>query len=198
VLGSDHPSVLTSPNNLAHAYHTVGDVSRAIPLYERTLADRERVLGPDHPDTLASRNNLAYAYHTVGDVGMAIPLFERTLADRERVLGPDHLTRWPPATTSPAPPMARVTWAGRSRSTRGPSPTASGCSAPTTPARWPPATTSPTLTTLRVTWAGRSRSASGPFAERERVLGPDQQSTLASRNNLARANQAHGYRSDAR
>ena len=31
----------------------------ALPLYERTLADCERVLGPDHPDTLASQGNLA-------------------------------------------------------------------------------------------------------------------------------------------
>jgi len=30
-------------------------------VFERTLADRERLLGPDHPDTLASRNNLERA-----------------------------------------------------------------------------------------------------------------------------------------
>ena len=63
---------------------------RAIPLYEATLTDMERVLGPDHPDTLASRNNLAYAYQAAGDLGQAIPLYEATLTDRERVLGPDH------------------------------------------------------------------------------------------------------------
>ena len=40
--------------------------SEAIALYERTLADRERVLGPDHPDTLTSRNNLACAYQSAG------------------------------------------------------------------------------------------------------------------------------------
>ncbi|ESP95707.1 nephrocystin (plasmid) [Streptomyces sp. GBA 94-10 4N24] len=65
-------------------------MGRAIPLYERTLADSERVLGPDHPDTLLSRHNLAGAYESAGDLGRAIPLYERTLADSERVLGPDH------------------------------------------------------------------------------------------------------------
>jgi hypothetical protein len=35
--------------------------AEAIPLFERTLADCERVLGPDHPDTLQSRDNLAAA-----------------------------------------------------------------------------------------------------------------------------------------
>ncbi|WP_432560669.1 tetratricopeptide repeat protein [Granulicoccus sp. GXG6511] len=89
-LGPDHPDTLASRNNLAYAYQAAGNLGEAIPLYTRTLADRERVLGPDHPDTLASRNNLAYAYQAAGNLGEAIPLYTRTLADRERVLGPDH------------------------------------------------------------------------------------------------------------
>ena len=61
MLGADHPDTLGSRNNLADAYQAAGDLGRAIPLYEQTLADRQRVLGADHPDTLGSRNNLAYA-----------------------------------------------------------------------------------------------------------------------------------------
>jgi Tetratricopeptide repeat len=49
------------PSPLAYAYESAGRLDQAIPLYERTLADRERVLGPDHPDTLSSRNNLERA-----------------------------------------------------------------------------------------------------------------------------------------
>jgi Tetratricopeptide repeat len=67
-----------------------GRTAEAIPLHEKTLADRERVLGPDHPNTLGSRNNLAHAYNAAGRTAEAIPLYEK------------------------------------------PSPTASGCSAPTT------------------------------------------------------------------
>ena len=52
-------------------------------MYERVLADQERVLGPDHPDTLTTRNNLAGAYYSVGRFDDAIELFER-------VLGPEH------------------------------------------------------------------------------------------------------------
>ncbi|MFO7253414.1 MAG: tetratricopeptide repeat protein, partial [Actinomycetes bacterium] len=59
--GPDHPNTLTSRNNLAYAYQAAGDLNRAIPLYERTLADAERILGPDHPNTQAIRNNLAAA-----------------------------------------------------------------------------------------------------------------------------------------
>ncbi|MGW1069250.1 tetratricopeptide repeat protein, partial [Streptomyces aureus] len=88
--GPDHPSTLTSRNNLAGAYQAVGDFGRAIPLYEQNLADRVRVLGEEHPATLTSRNNLAYAYRSVGDFGRAIPLYEQNLADQVRVLGEEH------------------------------------------------------------------------------------------------------------
>ncbi|MFF2130753.1 tetratricopeptide repeat protein, partial [Streptomyces olivochromogenes] len=88
--GADHPSTLTSRDNLAGAYRAAGDLGRAIPLQEQTLTDRVRVLGADHPDTLTSRHNLAYAYQSAGDLGRAIPLYEQTLTDSVRVLGADH------------------------------------------------------------------------------------------------------------
>jgi tetratricopeptide (TPR) repeat protein len=68
----------------------VSDITRAIPLLERTLADRERVLGADHPETLGSRNNLADAYREAGRLDDAVALHQQTLADYERVLGADH------------------------------------------------------------------------------------------------------------
>ena len=58
-LGADHPDTLTSRNNLA--YGSAGRLAEATALFERTLADRERVLGADHPDTLTSQNNLERA-----------------------------------------------------------------------------------------------------------------------------------------
>jgi hypothetical protein len=81
-----------SRNNLAVAYRGVGRAGEAIPLLERTLADRVRVLGESHPDTLNSRNNLAVAYRAVGRTGEAIPLYEVSLAGFERVLGAEHPT----------------------------------------------------------------------------------------------------------
>jgi len=51
--GSPHPHTLTSRHSLAGAYQSTGRLDEAIPLYERTLTDRERILGADHPDTLA-------------------------------------------------------------------------------------------------------------------------------------------------
>jgi tetratricopeptide (TPR) repeat protein len=75
---------------VAYAYRSAGRLAEATALFERTLADRERVLGADHPHTLTSRNNLAGAYESAGRLDQAIPLFERTLAEYERVLGADH------------------------------------------------------------------------------------------------------------
>ncbi|MFE4716637.1 tetratricopeptide repeat protein [Streptomyces sp. NPDC056728] len=60
VLGGDHPSTLTSRNNLAGAYKSAGDLGRAIPLYEQTLTDSLRALGKEHPLTGTVRRNLAF------------------------------------------------------------------------------------------------------------------------------------------
>ena len=89
-LGPDHTRTLAARNNLAAAYQAAGRLDEAIDLFERTLADSERVLGPDHPHTLTSRGNLASAHQDAGRLEQAIDLHERTLADCERVLGPDH------------------------------------------------------------------------------------------------------------
>ena len=89
-LGPDHTRTLTARGNLAGAYRSAGRLEQAIPLFERTLEDRERVLKPNHPDILASRNDLANAYRSAGKLEQAIDLHKRTLADRERVLKPNH------------------------------------------------------------------------------------------------------------
>ena len=39
---------------------------RAIPLFEQTLATRERVFGTGHPDTVVTRNSLTLACQKAG------------------------------------------------------------------------------------------------------------------------------------
>ena len=172
--------------------HAAADLTRAIDLGERTLADRERILGPDHPDTLFSRNNLAYAYQSAGRLAEGIPLFERNLADRERIMGRDH-----PDTISSrnnlayayqsagrldeAIPLIEQTIADSER-VLGPD--------------------HPHTLTYRNN-LGSAYESAGQFAEaiplieqtldgRERVLGPDHPDTLSSRNNLAYVYQSAG------
>ena len=72
------------------AYESAGRTTEAIPLYEATLTDRERILGPDHPKTLTTRSHLAYAYQAADRTAEAIPLIESVLTASERILGPDH------------------------------------------------------------------------------------------------------------
>jgi len=59
LLGADHPTTLTTRNNLAMVSRAAGRTADAITLYERTLAYRERIMGADHPDTKAVREGLA-------------------------------------------------------------------------------------------------------------------------------------------
>ena len=165
---------------------------RAIPLYESTLADRERVLGADHPDTLTSRNNLARAYHSAGG-WPSDPAVRETLAERERVLGrrpprhPDQpQTSWPSPTSRPgiwpAIPLYEQTLAEHER--------VLGADHPDTLASrnnlanaYRSAGDSPTP----------SRCMRQSLADHERVLGADHPDTLTSRNNLA-----HVYHSAGR
>ncbi|WSY16350.1 tetratricopeptide repeat protein [Embleya sp. NBC_00896] len=51
-------------NNLAYAYESAGDLGRATPLYEHTLADSERILSPGHPLIALVRANLERARST--------------------------------------------------------------------------------------------------------------------------------------
>ena len=90
VLGPDHPDTLITCSNLAGAYRAVGRLGKAIELYERVLAEREKLLGPDHPKTLITCSNLAGAYHSAGHFGEAINAWEELLPDCQRVLGLEH------------------------------------------------------------------------------------------------------------
>ncbi|GAB5520625.1 MAG: hypothetical protein RhofKO_28760 [Rhodothermales bacterium] len=90
VLGLDHPSTLTSMNNLAGLLDSTGRYGEAEPLYRQALEGSERVLGLDHPDTLLSVNNLAGLLDSTGRYGEAEPLYRRALEGSERVLGLDH------------------------------------------------------------------------------------------------------------
>ena len=44
-------------HNLAAAYQAAGQLDKALPLFEQTLAKRKEKLGLDHPNTLGSMNN---------------------------------------------------------------------------------------------------------------------------------------------
>ncbi len=94
--GPDHPQTFAARLNLAGAYWGVGQLDRAITLYENVLDDCVRVRGEDDPETLVCSSDLAAAYEMDGRLDEAITLYARTLAIRERTLGSHH----PDTTTS--------------------------------------------------------------------------------------------------
>ncbi|MEV4558742.1 tetratricopeptide repeat protein [Kitasatospora sp. NPDC049285] len=90
VLGDAHPDTLAAVGNLAHSYHMVGDLDRAVPLYRTVLARRAQALGDTHPDLLTTRANLAAAYAQAGELDSALPLYEALLPQVEEVFGATH------------------------------------------------------------------------------------------------------------
>ena len=77
ILGDDHPSTLTSMNNLASMmYRQQGRLDEAANLEEEVLQKRKEILGDDHPGTLTSMNNLAETYQQQRRMNEATMLYE--------------------------------------------------------------------------------------------------------------------------
>ena len=77
-------------NNLAHAFEEVDRLDEANDLFEKTLADSERLLGPEHLVTLTTRSNLVSS--NMLRVASARPsqCLSRCLSAPSSSLGADH------------------------------------------------------------------------------------------------------------
>jgi tetratricopeptide (TPR) repeat protein len=89
-LGSEHPSVATTLNNLAELYDKMGTYEKSLPIYQKALDIRKKVLGPEHPDVATTLNNLAELYYNMGAYDKALPIYQKALDIRKKVLGPEH------------------------------------------------------------------------------------------------------------
>jgi hypothetical protein len=58
VLGSEHPSTLTSMNNLAFTWKEQGRSEAAIELMDKCVQLAAQKLGVNYPDTVSSRDTL--------------------------------------------------------------------------------------------------------------------------------------------
>ena len=90
VLGTEHPLVASSLNNLAALYQSQGNYPAAEPLFKRSLSIIEKAFGSEHPLVASSLNNLAALYQSQGNYPAAEPLFKHSLSIREKALGVDH------------------------------------------------------------------------------------------------------------
>ena len=174
------------------------DLSRAIGLGTRVLADCEWVLGAGHPQTVSARSVLASAYESAGRLDEAIPLYGRALTDTLRApLGAG--TRHRLAAQNNL--AAAYKEAGRfSEAIRLYQRALAGS------ARWLGASHPLTLTVTNNLAAayqaagwhdGAIALSARALADRERVLGADHPDALTSRNNLAASYESAGRLDDA-
>jgi CHAT domain-containing protein len=68
----------------------MGRYADALPLFQRSLAIREKTFGVDHPAVAIALNNFALLCESMGRYADALPLHRRSLAISEKALGPEH------------------------------------------------------------------------------------------------------------
>jgi tetratricopeptide (TPR) repeat protein len=90
LLGKEHPSTLTSMNNLAGVLNNQGKYSQAEEMHRQELRLCETVLGKEHPNTLTSMNNLAKVLGGQGKYEQAEEMHRQVLRLRETVVGKEH------------------------------------------------------------------------------------------------------------
>ncbi|WP_410508389.1 tetratricopeptide repeat protein [Methanosarcina hadiensis] len=89
-LGSEHPDIATTLNNLAALYYYMGEYKKALPFYQRALETMEKVRDPEYPYVAATLNNLATLYRQIGEYEKALPFYKRALEIMEKVRGAQH------------------------------------------------------------------------------------------------------------
>jgi tetratricopeptide (TPR) repeat protein len=90
VLGKEHPSTLTSMNDLASVLSDQGKYEQAEEMHRQALGLRETMLGKEHPSTLTSMNNLASVLRGQGKYEQAEEIHRQALGLRETMLGKEH------------------------------------------------------------------------------------------------------------
>lgn len=90
LLGADHPSTLTSMNNLASTYGEQGRWEEAEKLHMQVMETRKTKRGVDHPSTLTSMNNLASIYRNQGRWEEAEKLYTQVIEMGKIKLGADY------------------------------------------------------------------------------------------------------------
>lgn len=89
-MGSTHPYVAGTLNNLANLYLDQGKYDEAETLYQQALGIREKRLEANHPETAQSLYDLGRLYDIQGQYAKAEPLYLSVLTIREQQLGLQH------------------------------------------------------------------------------------------------------------
>ena len=75
---------------LGLVYVDIGEYSKALSSYERSLEIMKAVIPPNHPDFATSYNNIGLVYMNMGEYSKALSSYERSLEMRKVALPPNH------------------------------------------------------------------------------------------------------------
>ena len=92
-LGKDHPSTLSTVNNMAVVFHSMGEYGKALEGYQRALEGKEKALGKDHTSSLDTVYNLAHLYvqrDHEGDLLNAADGYQRVFDGYTKIFGSGH------------------------------------------------------------------------------------------------------------
>jgi tetratricopeptide (TPR) repeat protein len=101
--GHDHPSTLTTRDNMAGVLSKQGKYEEALRAYQEVFDKRKDLLGPEHPDTLTTRHNMAVVLSKQGKYEEALQAYQEIFDIWKRELGPEH-----PSTLTTRDNMAEV------------------------------------------------------------------------------------------
>jgi Tfp pilus assembly protein PilF len=77
-------------NQLGTVYDNMGEYSKALSSYERSLEIQKIALPPNHPDLATSYNNIGAVYYNMGEYSKALSSYERSLEIYKIALPPNH------------------------------------------------------------------------------------------------------------
>lgn len=90
VLGTNHPAVAYTGNQLAGLHYLLGRFSEAESYSKKCQAIYEQCYGFEHPNVAVCLHNLASLYHVQGRYGEAEEQYKRAVEIRSKSLGDDH------------------------------------------------------------------------------------------------------------
>jgi tetratricopeptide (TPR) repeat protein len=91
--------------NLALNYQAVGQMDKAMPLFEKSATLSREVHGENHLSAINADSNLAYGFVAIREFDRALPVFEQALARANQSLGKTH-----PLTLTIMNNLATVYW----------------------------------------------------------------------------------------
>jgi tetratricopeptide (TPR) repeat protein len=77
-------------NQLGRVYLNMGEYSKALSFYERSLEIKKIALPPNHPDLATSYNNIGLVYYNMGEYSKALSYLEKAQQILQKSLPPTH------------------------------------------------------------------------------------------------------------